>query len=327
MKYRVAYLLPLLALAAGCTNDPGFPEKAITVTVKGLPSLGSSADYQIWFSYPEEDRTNIKGPSVNHGNQSYFTVGRFRVDANGALVAPDGGAALFNIPSGYNPGLITDAILTIEATGTEDSIPGPRILGGVFTGTEAQARTKMELTGSDAFGSALALDSTFRPIFLDTPTSAATDDFNRGIWFGIDLSGTIAESLLLPELPVSDDNPDWIYETWLVRSQGGADEYISMGQFRHSGKADSNGAGPNAGPDLQNAYSLPGEDFVTSSPARALNDGSYSVVVSLQPSILNVPRPVIPLFGSAKIPAAAKRRETIPLTATAAPGMEIVVDR
>jgi len=326
---RTLLLLAAIALtAAGCTTDPDFPAKPITVTVSGLPSLGSQANYRLWFSYPDNDVANIKSPSINHGDASYFSVGTFRIDAAGAMVSTDGTAPEFSIPDGYNPNLITDAILTVEPTDGNDTVPGARILAGTFTGTASQAVATLTLTNDDAFGSALMLDSTFRPFFLDTPTTPEDADFAKGIWFGIYLNGSVTESLVLPELPVSDENPDWIYESWLVHQpSAGSPEYISLGQFLHSGKSDSDGPGTSAGSDVAGAYSIPGEDFVSGVGARTLTDGTYSAAVSLQPSNIQLDRPLITLFGSETIPGDAAQYTTIPLTPRTSPQVEIKVDR
>lgn len=334
MSFRVIVLTMLAAgLIAGCTTDPEFPEKSVQVTVSDLPALDDQANYHLWFSYPEDRANNGSTPldKVQHGDKEYINVGAFRVGADGSLVSPTGGAVTFAIPSGYNPNLVEDAILTIESSATTPSTPGARIAGGVFTGTATVGRCTLTVKSSDAFGVAIQLDSSLlRTYFLDAPTSLPVDDFMQGIWFGAVNGTAVRPGLSLSPQPLSTGNKRWTYEAWLVQRQGASvDAYISLGRFDSIDAPDNNGPGAGAGANPSEAYRIPGEDFVASGAERSLNDGSYRVVVSLQPTDIPLRRPLLPLLQTREpIPAAATRQQSLPLSVnTTFPVMQVTLNR
>ncbi len=153
-------------------------------------------------------------------------------------------------------------VLTIEPE--PDADPGPsdvKVLGGDFSADEAQLST--------AHGAALGTDfsNAAGGAILATPTTAAdgTDDTN-GVWF-LDPTGPAA-SLSLPTLPAG-----WTYEGWVVGDNGP----ISTGTFSDPAAADSDGAGPTAGPDA--APPFPGQDFINP----AIDVTGRTVVISVEP--------------------------------------------
>jgi len=326
--------LLIACLAAGCTTDPEFPEKSVQVTVTNLPQLDDQAKYHLWFSYPEDRANNASAPfdKVQHGDKEYVSIGAFRVAADGSLISAAGnGAATFAIPDGYNPNLIEDAILTVENAAATPATPSARIVGGVFTGTATVARCTLTVQSNDAFGAIIQLDSTLlRTYFLDAPTSLPVDDFMQGIWFGAVNGTAVRPGLSLSPQPLNTQNNRWTYEAWLVQRQGATvDSYISLGRFNSIDMPDSTGPGPGVGSNSAEAYSIPGEDFVATGAERTLNDGSYRVVVSLQPTDVPLRRPLLVLLQtSGSIPATAVRYQSLPLSVNATfPTMQITVNR
>jgi hypothetical protein len=328
LLHTLALLIVLGLAAAGCTNDPIYDTRSVQVSASNIPQLDGDAYYELWFSYPA-DAASIKGPRPDHSDDAYFSVGRFKVDGTD-LVGVNGGSPIFTIPPGHNPNLLIDAILTVQSGSAVDTTPGPRMLAGIFAGSASQGRDTLVANGDEALGSKILASDSGRMV-LDAPTGAATDGAH-GIWFvelGFDSGGvaTPIPGLTLSPMPLVDDNADWRYQAWLVHTTSGGTEYIPLGGFTQRDKPDANGAGPGAGPNTANAYSAPGEDFVSGTP-RTLNDGTYGVVISAEPTTVALGRPLLPLLRRDLIEAGTPARQVLLLTRpAAAPRLEVIVDR
>jgi hypothetical protein len=321
MIVRFLPLIIFLALLVGCTEDPLFPKNPITVQVTNLPPLTSNAHYKLWLSYP---RDVVR--AGDEGDYEYISAGAFRIDAPGTMTGLDGGPGTFAIPEGINPELIAGALLSVERTGGVDSVPGARMLGGIFVRAIGSRSTQLTLRGSAAFGSALdfvfdtSLTQPPRTFLLETPTTREIDDYAQGIWFVT--SDLRDSSLPLPPQPLISTNKLWVYESWLVhRDSTGNTEYISLGRFNDPAEPDDNGPGPGAGPLPDSAFALPGEDFVESAHQRQLNDGTYGVVVALSPVGIPLDRPLVTLLYrdtidkgvAARLPMTLVRAATVPV--------------
>ncbi len=302
-RHHYSPLLGALALASllvtGCTEDPVFSEKTVQVKAQHMPVLAGEAYYKLWFSYPGS-KTSIKTPSPNHGDGAFFSVGEFKIGSDGSMTNLSGGPATFAIPQGYNPNLIIDAIVTVEHTASDSKSPGSRMLAAPFKGTAQQAFARLELTDADAFGNKMRRDSTGFAL-LDAPTGTGAANAAQGIWFVRFVSngsGTVdtLPGLTLAPMPLNTDNPYWTYQTWLVKDGGTTgEEYIKLGRFIAPNRPDSNGAGAGAGAFPTRIHSAPGEDFINGTP-RTLNDGSYGLVISAEPSGIELARPLIPVL-------------------------------
>jgi hypothetical protein len=329
---RLALILLSLIVIAGCTNDPVSPERPFAVTISDLPTIGPNAHYELWFSYPEA-AANQKGPRPDHSDAHYFSVGRFNVDASGNPVGINGGAARFAIPTGFNAQLIADAIVTVERMNDGHTEPGPRVLGGLISGTERKASGVLTPEDGEALGGRIIVDSVGYFI-LSAPTSDQAADGISGIWFADILFNnaqqrfdTVAGLKLAPQ-PLNPDNPEWTYEAWLVKYQGSAvPEYISLGRFGRPNVPDSTGAGPGAGSAPTRIHRTPGEDFV-SGTRRSLNDGTYGVAVSVEPSGMRLARPLVTVLKTDTIPSgvAANIRLTM-FPPEKAPELQFELDR
>lgn len=314
IKPTPLFVLPLALLIAACTNDPLLPTHQLEVGATGLPQLSDDAYYQLWVSVPTSGkRSGAEG--VSHDDAAYLSVGRFRINSTGRIEALDGGVATFAVPDDADPALLADALLTVER-GQAATTPGHRMLSGVFTGSQSLGRATLRLNGGDAFGTAIGGDSSINAAgsyTLETPTTDSIDDYPLGIWFvRFVAGGPIEPSLNLPVLPLQDaENPDWIYETFLVRRQNTSlpEEFISLGTFTSATAPDANGPGPHAGPRTESAYAVPGEDFVADGATRLLEDGTYRVVVALQPKGLGLARPVVTLLQTDAIPSPVSYRQ------------------
>ena len=158
----------------------------------------------------------------------------------------------------------------------------------------------LRLSGGDAFGRAFEGLDDQAFYMLTTPSTAATDDERSGIWF---LATGSRPGLNLPTLPTSRDNDQWSYQGWAV-SAGDTPERLSLGRFLRSDTLDLDAAGTQGGP-VAVGLDVPGSDFVTGTP-RDFSDGSWSVVVSLDPTIGAIDRPFFDFFRTATIPAGAE---------------------
>jgi hypothetical protein len=246
-------------------------------------------------------------------NYRYVSAGEFSVDASGAVIGLDGAPAVFAIPEGFNPDLVGGALLTVEAAGGIDSVPGPALLSGVFSAFAPPKLAQLQLNGRDAFGTALdtGLLRATGTFLLETPTTIDATDFAQGIWFI--QSDLETKGIPLAAHPLSPLNDHWQYEAWLVhRRAGDSDDYISLGRFRNPDNPDDNGAGPAAGEFRNNAYGTPGEDFVAAGMERTLNDGNYGVIVALAPRDIPLAYPLVPLLVRETIDSGVGRR--VPMT-------------
>jgi len=255
------------------------------------------------------------------------------VDAAGNLLSTSGGPARFAIPAGFNAQLIGDAIVTVERASGTHSEPGRRIFSGLFTGTEKHASATLDPLDGEALGGKLFSDSAGF-FSLSAPTSDSPADSVSGIWFTqflFDVGGNPIDTLdglkLAPQ-PLNLDNPGWTYETWLVRNPGSAQaEYIKLGAFNVSNRPDSTGAGPGAGAFPTRFYSNPGEDFVAGT-RRVLNDGTYSILISVDPTGFDLTRPVVTVLESSMIAAGTPSRLALALLRPdKLPTLQVELDR
>ena len=311
-------------LFTSCTTDPVFEEIGVSVNAFDFPTLDpSQGHYELWFSYPE-DIVSGKRNAVQHGDALFVSMGKFMIDSDGTMKGLDRGAASFTIPAGFNPGLLIDAIVTVESSADTDDDPSGRFLAGAFTGTEREGFASLKMSGSDAFGQAFdTVTANLKAVYrLRTPSSSATDDETQGIWF-IDLNGK--PSIGLKAQPINLENENWTYESWVTKEHGGSIEYISLGTFDRIDTLDANGAGPNGGPEPV-LLRTPGEDFVQGT-IRILNDGTYRVIISLQPINLGLNRPFYPLLESDIPLSFDPTQEEQMAVAHRLPTVEIKVDR
>jgi hypothetical protein len=315
-------------LAASCTEDPLYPARSITVNGADMPSLVGDAVYELWLSYPPE-RAVRKEPVIDHDEPLYFSAGRFIV-SDGAIRAVGGGPADFAIPTGYNPSLVFEAIVSVEPLVDDDTVPDAPMLWGRFTGTASRAHALLEAATVRTFDTAamLARNGSF---VLEAPTSEDAADSLSGIWFLSKVRSPggdpMSPGVDMPALPLNHDNDNWIYEAWLTQRDGaGSVSYVSLGRFRNPANADLTGPGPAAGPNRTAAHGFPGEDFVA--PRRVLTDSAYGVVVSLQPESIAVAAPVLRLLERPIIGDSVVSGRRVNMTATAKlPLVEVTIDR
>jgi hypothetical protein len=212
----------------------------LRLQLQGLEDLGPDYAYEGWLI--------VDGAAVSTGvftvsggvmSSSYFPTSVSSVDA------------------------ISTFVLTIEPSPDADPAPSSvHLVAGDFSGGRAAL----------AIEHPAALGTDFRDVmgsyFLATPSSGGTAPYQNGIWY-LDMNAGPGPSLVLPDLPEG-----WVYEGWVA----GADGPISTGRFTSAEAADSDGAGPAAGPE--DGPPFPGQDFVD--PPTDLTMG-YAAVISVEP--------------------------------------------
>ena len=221
----------------------------LTMSFNGLEDLGPDYVHEGWL---------IVGGSP-------VSTGRFAIDGAG-----DAFPAWFVVDAQDAAGA-TLFVLTIEPAVGDDPAPSDtHVLAGDLVGGSASLTIGHAAALGDDFSSAAGA------FILQTPSTASTpDDYDQGIWW-LDPAGGPGATLVLPTLPAG-----WEYEGWVV-GLGGP---ISTGRFLTAAGADSDGAGPDAGPDGFPPF--PGQDFIT--PAQSLI--GYAAVISVEPSPDNSPAP------------------------------------
>ncbi|MEM9188868.1 MAG: anti-sigma factor [Myxococcota bacterium] len=277
MRARFLGMLPIAAALmglgiVGCSDDDptGSPD-ASTSPDASVGGATSTLTYSVTNLEPLGDDFVYEGWIVVDG--SPVTTGTFTVDAAGVTTP-----ASFEVPQAMLD-MATLFVISIEpAVGDVPAPADTKILGGpIENGTATLTTSAMPALGTD-FADAAG------NFIIATPSSAAMDDEEYGIWF-LDPSGPSA-SLTLPTLPAG-----WVYEGWVVDADGP----ISTGTFTAVDAADSDMAGPLAGTDGM-MPPFPGQDFVTT--PRDLTMG-HMAVISVEPSPDNSAAPFIlkPLGG------------------------------
>jgi hypothetical protein len=162
-------------------------------------------------------------------------------------------------------------VLTIESRRGDDPAPAKTHLVAGSLDLNGAA-THLTTEHPAALGTDFATAS--GGFILATPSSVDSDDETQGIWFVDPAAG--APTLDLPTLPEG-----WVYEGWVVSSDGP----ISTGRFTDVMDADSDGAGPTAGPGMTPPF--PGQDFVNP----PLDLVGTTVVISVEPDPDNAAAP------------------------------------
>src|SRR3990167_5725124 len=166
--------------------------------------------------------------------------------------------------------------ITLENNNDKDTIPSSLIVvSGNFINKSA---TCLALT-PNAINLNFNFDSS--KYVLGTQTTIPSDTLPYGVWFAarIDTNHKNFNSSL--NLPVLSSASDWIYEGWLRHKTQPADEWYSMGRFTNGNVADSSKIPPMAPNQVPKSY--PGEDFIYYNDTLPVNNGDFSVLVTLEP--------------------------------------------
>ncbi len=284
-------LLPALAaglLLSSCGKDHATAPGQFSVSLTALnlmPLAGGEGHYELWISFPQ-NKLPLQKPV--HGDEAYVSFGKFNATDNGQLLDLNGKAMVFAPKPGVeiDINLTVDALVTIEREGDRDGRPGSRLLGGEFSGSDRRATATLRVQGEDALGFDYSRSS--GGYILQTPSTADTLDFNRGLWWmNPDKSGG------LRNFPALRDTSGWEYEGWLISLAGAAPVYYSTGKFLRAVGADADGAGATG--SSEPGLPFPGQDFVRQANGvpllPPLDSGNFAVQVTLEPVPDNSPQP------------------------------------
>jgi len=275
--------------AAGCggDDDPIGPggEISFEVSATGLDQLeAGKGHYEAWIAFPlpeDSKRAPDGGAAPLHSELELISIGKFRVDATGAITALDGGAPAWELHAVRNASFAAEAWISIEAEGDQDTIPGGLLLAGDFVGTERRGtaslrggyRTIWDLQLADLNLATLAASYT-----LGTPSDANAGNEAQGLYWRNDNMPGLTTFPVLDGVKVT-------YEAWIEKVASA--EFVSMGRFTRRDTLDSDAAG--AGVTVTEATpKFPGQEF-TAAAQETLNAGGYRVFITLEPTIDNDP--------------------------------------
>lgn len=286
-------LAPAIALGAllgatGCgDDDPTSPggEVSLEVTVSGLDQLDAGkGHYEAWVAFPlpeDSKRAPDAGAAPLHSELELISIGKFRVNASGAIEALAGGAPSWTLRPDRNPSFAAEAWISIEAEGDQDTIPGGLLLAGDFVGTDRRGtaslrggyRTIWDLQIAD-----LDLSTLTGSYTLGTPSDANAGNEALGFYWGYDALAGLAGFPVLDGVKIT-------YEGWIEKVA--TSEFISTGRFTMRDTLDADG--PGAGVAVTEATPrYPGQEF-TAATQETLNAGGYRVFVTLEPAADNDP--------------------------------------
>ncbi len=277
----------LLGAAACGDDDPMTPggEISFEVSVTGLDQLDAGkGHYEAWIAFPlpeDAKRAPDAGAAPLHSGLELISIGKFRVNATGDIVALDGGAAEWELRAVRNASFAAEAWISIETEGDQDTIPGGLLLAGDFVGTDRRGtsslrggyRTIWDLQIADFDLATLAGSYT-----LGTPSDANAGNEGQGLYWRIENTPGLTTMPLLDGVKIT-------YEGWIEKVASG--EVFSTGRFTARDTLDSDGAG--AGVDVtESTPKFPGQEF-TAAAQETLNAGGYRVFITIEPALDNDP--------------------------------------
>jgi hypothetical protein len=245
----VMILLSLVLLIATSTAQAAhISPLLVTLDFTGLEDLGNDFVYEGW--------AIVNGAPVS--------TGTFTIDENGVP-----SQSTFAFEADFRQ--VAAFVLTIEPNPDPDPAPSDtHVVAGDFNGRHASLSVAHPAALGNDFSGASG------SFILAAPSGASVGaSYTQGIWW-LDPAAGPGPSLNLPTLPAG-----WSYEGWVVGSGGP----VSTGRFTALDAADSDGGGPNAGPDPTPPF--PGQDFVN--PPTDLT--GYAAVITIEPSPDNSPAP------------------------------------
>lgn len=277
----------LLFYSCGDNSGVNGSQNKGSITVNRLKPIDNNIEgtYELWGSVVS---------SLDHGESTYRSMGRFRVSSAGAVLDTSGNPFTLNMSKIPNINNVADILITIQPPGNFDTVPGNiKILGGAkqISGTDVVFDLTMSyndiLPVSSQFSSSEA-----RFILASPSTGTASSVYQKGLWFTSDTNGTIA-GLTLPVLP---DTAEWSYQAWVINNSNSAYIY-NMGRFTASNQADDNQQCRLSGGLIWNK---PGHDWLQPNcPGGGLPDitslnSGYTLFITLEPkfeqgSALNIP--------------------------------------
>ncbi len=254
------------------TNDEESVDYNIDLEFTNLANL-TSGHYEGWLI--------ISGAPVSTGKFKFSSSGEI-TDLSYQVITDPFLIANLDIVN------VTDFVLSIEAEGDTDSIPGD-------VKPMAGACNPVTKGGTLSHNIGVDLSSVSGEYILATPTDNPASDELSGVWF-LNQTGPVA-GLTIPDL----SGTDWIYEGWAVMGS----TPVTTGRFNKSDEVDDfDGYSETTNP----APPFPGEDFLLNAPPGLTFPTDLSgetIVISIEPRVDSDPAPFQfkPLIGSVPVSA------------------------
>lgn len=266
-------IVPMMFACDKNDEDPMDPmdptTKTLTLNIDNLADVGDDATYEGWIVV----------------NGAPISTGTFDVDADGNLSQSTFTVAIADLDAA------TDFVLSIEPVPDTDEAPSAiKIMGGSFSGSDAEVSTDHGAALGDDFSSSMG------NYILATPTTIDMTDENSGLWFLHIGSGGPEVGLDLPTLPAG-----WKYEGWAVIDGSP----ISSGTFSAVDTEDDSALYSGSDDD---GPPFPGEDYVANAPSGSSFPTDLAggvAVISIEPFPDNDPAPfqLKPLVGMIDVSA------------------------
>jgi hypothetical protein len=272
----------LSSLYIACDDSGIVSNYDITSSFTNLKPLNQSTEglYEGWVSFP----------SIDHGNASYVSIGKFNINALGEIVDTAGNPTTLKFKEKpANIGAAEDALVTIELPGDNDTIPGTRIMGGLKVLVGDFYIFDVDMKYNEILGNiAVQFASDSLHFIYATPTTPTIYfDENFGIWLTKDTTG-IQKGMTCQAIP---DSLRWQYCAYVLDLNDNIVDTI--GYFSNPNNADSDGPGKyyNVG---NSGYPKPGQDYILNNPpipymiGSGFNNGAYKLLISLVPKVGNL---------------------------------------
>jgi len=249
-------LLTGLICATGCNGSPMVAGSEMELVIEGLSAVdpATEGEFEVW---------------VHAAGGEPISVGRLR-----DLPAEPGRQTLF--PFELPVTAPVSISVTLEPPGDDNGEPSPFVLlAGQFTGNQAMLTVNGQVTSGEPLEpkpGAHSLFTTSNNVRLGYPSFETS-----GIWM-FSMRDRLNEHGTR-EVRLTQLQPSWMYEGWIVRNYGTADEvWISFGKYRPDffgllTSRDDTGSGPYSGDeDYLNAgvEDVPGDEYTTAEVADQL---------------------------------------------------------
>ncbi|MEO8512484.1 MAG: hypothetical protein ABI543_02880 [Ignavibacteria bacterium] len=277
-KLRAAFFLLSIIFIFSC-NDSGVvtPQNKGTFSVTRLEAIDKNVvgTYELWGS--------LITANFDHDENAFRSMGRFAISITGSVTDTSGNPFTPNLGKISNINNVGDIIITIQPPGYNDTIPSNiKILGGAKQLIGSEIVFDLTMSYEDILPSSAQFGSSSADFILASPTTGtASSQYQKGIWFTKDTSGSTA-GITLPTLP---DTADWTYQAWIIDNSNSSNIY-NIGRFDNPSAGDNNQQCQLSG---GLTWAVPGHDWLQANcPGGGVPDivslnNNYRVLISLEP--------------------------------------------
>lgn len=270
----------LLVIAAASCDDSGLTPPSNTGEFSAsLKPIDKNIEgvYELWASV-------VTG--FDHDEGAYRSLGRFMMDVSGEVKDTSGGNFTPNLSKIPNINNVGDVLVTIQPPGYFDTIPSNiKIIGGPKNLQGSSFVFDLSMGYGDILPASNGFSSATAKYILASPTGAfASSEFEKGLWFSGDTTGSLAGLTL----PVLSDTAEWTYQGWVYERNNPSNIY-NTGRFDNPNISD----GFNQCQGSNVPWQMPGQDWLlVNCPAGLpqitnLNSDTYDIMITLEPRFEN----------------------------------------